>query len=171
MIPNQQFCRTCPIDRSMSIDLNNWGRSIFSDPCHPCFRNKFSEIVSAAATCQTRLSSAVSSYSRTTVTYRLVCHLLVWSVQCTVYTWNWHQTSSGQGCHCIFVDPTGTTTTKKGICADALETHVAGALISCYFGKLVYQRRGINTTVNLGTVCFPFIGHWLVFNYSDYGQL
>ena len=67
MIPHQQFCRTCPIDRSMSIDLNNWGRSIFSDPCHPCFRNKFSEIVSAAATCQTRLSSAVSS--RTTSDY------------------------------------------------------------------------------------------------------
>ena len=31
----------------------------------------------------------------------LVCHLLVWPVQCNVYTWSWHQTSDGQGCHCI----------------------------------------------------------------------
>ena len=59
MIPHQQFCRTCPIYRSMSIDLDNWDRSIFSD--------QFSEIVSAAATCQTRLSPAVSS--RTTSDY------------------------------------------------------------------------------------------------------
>ena len=31
----------------------------------------------------------------------LVYHLLVWPVQCTVYTWSCHQTSDGQRCHCI----------------------------------------------------------------------
>ena len=31
----------------------------------------------------------------------LVCHLLVWPVQCAVYTWSWHQSSDGQGCRCI----------------------------------------------------------------------
>ena len=31
----------------------------------------------------------------------LVCHLLVWPVMDTVYTWSWDQTSDGQGYHCI----------------------------------------------------------------------
>ena len=31
----------------------------------------------------------------------LVCHLLVWPVQYTVYTWSWDQASEDQGYHCI----------------------------------------------------------------------
>ena len=35
----------------------------------------------------------------------LVCHLLVWDVQYTVYTWSWNQTSEGRIYHCISCGP------------------------------------------------------------------
>ena len=50
-----------------------------------------------------------------------VCHLLVWPVQYIVDTCSWDEASESQGYHCIFVDPTGSTTTENGVCADALE--------------------------------------------------
>ena len=53
----------------------------------------------------------------------LVCHLLVWPVQHTVYTCCWDQASESQGYHSISVDATGTTLTGNGVCAHALETH------------------------------------------------
>ena len=60
-----------------------------------------------------------------------VCHWSVWPVQCTVYTWSWHQTSDGQGCHCInkYFQKVSLTMVFKPL----------GKLLlwwSCYFGNI-----------------------------------
>ena len=60
----------------------------------------------------------------------LVCHLLVWPVQCIIYTWNWHQTSDGQGCHCISCGSDWNIQNRKWNLRQRLETHARGVFVS-----------------------------------------
>ena len=53
----------------------------------------------------------------------VVCHLLVWPVQCIVYTCRWNRFQGARDAIASLVDPTRSTVIRDGVCADTLETY------------------------------------------------